>query len=131
MINQLFQSIPSRALLQELIACFGLTRLDDPISFTKFDMLRIDTIGKVTALKPRLMGCWLPCKQRLYWKYPMKLHNCITILRQVARLFEYNLNFHERSLTDRKIILYRLKPFTTVTTAIIAVTNEVRVIRLD
>lgn len=108
MINQLFKQVPDLEFLIKLLNCFGLHDLEDKTEFTKDNLVKINTIDKVNNLLPELVIYYLPCKYN-YFLRELTINKCITILKQVLRLFDYQIKKREHVINKIKIIYYFLK----------------------
>ncbi len=108
MINQLFKQVPDLEFLIKLLNCFGLQDLEDKTEFTKDNLVKINTIDKVNNLLPELVIYYLPCKYD-YFLRELTINKCITILKQVLRLFDYQIKKREHVINKIKIIYYFLK----------------------
>lgn len=108
MINQLFKQVPDLEFLIKLLNCFGLQDLEDKTEFTKDNLVKINTIDKVNNLLPELVIYYLPCKYN-YFLRELTINKCITILKQVLRLFDYQIKKREHVINKIKIIYYFLK----------------------
>tara|TARA_Y100000590_G_scaffold424989_1_gene532498 strand:+ start:121 stop:510 length:390 start_codon:yes stop_codon:yes gene_type:complete len=109
MINQLFRKMVTLDDLHKILSCFNLQGLNDARIFTKYDLLLYKTIEKMKVLLPMLHMYYLPCKAKLYL-HNLTIRKCITILRQVIRLYEYNLESNERYISKKKCVAYRMYP---------------------
>lgn len=105
--SQLFKEYPSKDLSLNIIQSFGLNDFDDDRSFTKDDIVRLNTIEKISALKSELMKCYLPCKQRTYLN-DLNTKNVITILRHVAKCYNYCIASTEKHVKKQKLIIYKI-----------------------
>jgi hypothetical protein len=108
-INQLFRQPIDEDLLVELLSCFDLKGLGDCTPFSRNDLLRHDTPRRLAELFPRLREHYIPCKGRIYL-VPHNLTKCITILKQVVRLWGYQVVSREQTVNKEKIIVYHLGP---------------------
>ena len=109
MINQLFKKmIPNDTLLQ-ILNCYNLKNLTDSKIFTRYDLILYDTISKLYEIRDILLNYYLPCKAYLYLDNitPKK---CITILRQVIRLYNYKLKKCEKYIVKKKTLAYQMIP---------------------
>jgi hypothetical protein len=109
MKHQLFRKIPDKDFLRSFILCYGITNLEDTREFTKFDLVVIDTIIKIHNLVPKLIEYYIPCKHKIYL-VDIDLNRCITILRQIIRLYEYELVKREHVQNKKKSIYYHIRP---------------------
>merc|ERR1711907_648959 len=105
--NQLFKNIPSRDVVYKVINCFGLSNLDDNRNFTRHDINKNDTISKLYQLKPILDEYYLPCKARTYLN-DITAKNCVTILRQLIRVYGYSVISREKYIKGDKFIIYQI-----------------------
>ncbi len=105
--NQLFKIIPDENIIQDILEAFGLTNLEDTRLFTKSHMIEINTVDKINELKDKLTEYYLPCKAK---KYLLNLDEkkCITILRQIVKLYHYKCIGLEKSIKGKKTMTYRL-----------------------
>lgn len=105
--NQLFKIIPDEKLLKEVLKAFGLDNLEDTRFFTKEHMKDINTVEKIQNLEDLLKSYYLPCKSR---KYILNITDkkCITILRQILKIFNYKCIAFEKSTKGIKTMHYRL-----------------------
>jgi len=105
MINQLFRQRPDHEFLIKFLNCFGLKNLNDTSEFTKENLVNYNIIDKINNLLPELVLLYLPCKH-IQFLINLNINKCITILKQILRLFEYKLNKREHVINKVKIISY-------------------------
>ena len=105
--NQLFKIIPDENIIQDILEAFGLTNLEDTRLFTKSHMKEIDTVDKINELKEKLTEYYLPCKAKKYLN-DLDEKKCITILRQIVKLYHYKCIGLEKSIKGNKTMTYRL-----------------------
>ena len=108
-LYQLFKSIPSPAFMTEFLSCFGLRGLDDSSEFSKFTLRERNTVDKIMDLLPEIVLYYIPCKAKKYLS-EIDEDRAITILRQLLRLYEYELSKKERVIQKKKVIFYSLQP---------------------
>ena len=108
MINQLFRKKPDIEFLIKLLNCFGLQNIEDKTEFTKDNLIKINTVNKINNLLPELINYYLPCKYNFFLKN-LTINKCITILKQILRLFDYQLKKREHVISKIKIIYYFLR----------------------
>lgn len=106
-INQLFRKQPSREHIQPILEMYGLSGLDDTKSFTKKELISIETVNNINQHKGLLEEIYLPCKAKIYLK-DLNEKKCITILRQLLRLFNYSLKSIEKYIQSEKMIEYTI-----------------------
>lgn len=109
MINQLFNKPISDDLLKKVLSCFSLSSLEDSRVFSKYDMELNNTIDCIYNIKDELKKVYIPCKAKIYLEN-ITIKRCITILRQIVKLYGYNVKSCERSITKKKYIAYQLVP---------------------
>lgn len=105
--NQLFKIIPDENIIQDILEAFGLTNLEDTRLFTKSHMKEINTVDKINELKEKLTEYYLPCKAKKYLN-DIDEKKCITILRQIVKLYHYKCIGLEKSIKGNKTMTYRL-----------------------
>tara|TARA_B100000780_G_scaffold278913_2_gene254337 strand:+ start:1867 stop:2256 length:390 start_codon:yes stop_codon:yes gene_type:complete len=108
MINQLFRQKPDLDFLIKILNSFGLNDLDDKTEFTKEKLIKINTIDKINNLLPELVIYYIPCKYNYFLKN-LTINKSITILKQILRLFDFQLKKREHVINKIKIIYYYLK----------------------
>ncbi len=108
-INQLFKTPIPEELLNSILKCFGYDDLDsnnnEERSFCKFDLDRLKTIERMSLLKDEISKYYLPCKSKIYLN-ELDEKKCITILRQILRLYNYTLTSKQRYIKQKKITFY-------------------------
>lgn len=104
---QLFTEVPGDEFLGRLLACYGLSGLQDSKEFCKEDLIDLGTINKLEELVPEMILYYLPCKSQIYLK-DITLKRSITILSQFLKLFEHKLSRKERIISKKKHIYYKL-----------------------
>lgn len=108
-INQLFKKKPQKELVEKVLNIFGLSNFDDTKNFTKKDLENIDTLNNILSIKDLLEEYYLPCKKKVYLDN-LTLKKCITILRQLVKLYDYTLKSNEKYIKGEKIIIYYIVP---------------------
>ena len=106
-INQLFKKKPSNDELNKILNLFNLTGVDDQKSFTKKDLQQFGTIKKITNNIETFNELYLPCKAKIYLE-DLTEKKCITVLRQILKLFKYNLKSTEKYFQGEKMIEYNI-----------------------
>ena len=87
---QLFQQMPDEKFLLKLLICYDITDINDNKEFSKCDLIDLQIINRIEDLIPELVLYYLPCKYEMFLNN-ITINKCITILRQVLRLFNYHL----------------------------------------
>ena len=106
-INQLFSRMIPEYILQMLLESFNLKSLHDQTEFTAKDLEKINTVDRFKIIIPLLQVYYLPCKFKIYL-VDLHVQKCLTVLRQVIRLYNVRLISTERYLKKRNIIVYSL-----------------------
>jgi hypothetical protein len=104
-IHQLFRQKVETGIVFRLLRCFGLECLEDKKMFSKYDLIKINTLQRLSVLRPELEPFYLPCKAKVYL-YDLTEKKCITVLKQVLRLHGYFLVSKERNINNKKVIFY-------------------------
>ena len=106
--NQLFKKMPPIDLFERLVKIYGLTDINDCRKFTKDHLTKNKTLEKIEGLREELEEYYLPCKTT---KYLLDLDEkkLITILRQIAKVFDYYVISNEKYLNSKKVLQYSLE----------------------
>ncbi len=105
---QLFQQIPNEDFVIRLLNCFGISNLNDKKEFSKYDLIDLSIIDKIEDLIPELVLYYLPCKYKMFLDN-ITTNKCITILRQILRLYNYQLKKREHVHNKKKSIYYHIE----------------------
>ena len=106
--NQLFRKIPSLDLFNRFIKIFGLTDINDSRKFTKNTLIINKTSEKFNDFLKELEEYYIPCKIDKYLKN-INEKKLITILRQIAKAFKYNVISNEKYINSKKVLQYSLE----------------------
>jgi hypothetical protein len=106
-INQLFKNRPSEEKVVTILEYFNLTGFEDTKSFTKKDLAVFETVKKINENIALLEELYLPCKAKIYLT-ELNEKKCVTILRQLLKLFKYNLKSTEKYIQGDKMIEYNI-----------------------
>ena len=104
---QLFQQVPDEEFMVKLLNCFGIIDFNDKKEFTKSNLEDLNIISKIEDLIPELVIYYLPCKYEMFLKH-FTINKCITILRQLLRLYNYKLKKREHVQNKKKSIYYHI-----------------------
>ena len=106
--NQLFKKLPPIDLFERLVKIYGLTDINDCRKFTKDHLTKNKTLEKIEGFREELEEYYLPCKTT---KYLLDLDEkkLITILRQIAKIFDYYVISNEKYLNSKKVLQYSLE----------------------
>ena len=106
-INQLFKNKPPQDKVITLLDFFNLSGLEDTKSFTKKDLYMFETVKKINENISLLEELYLPCKAKIYLT-ELNEKKCVTILRQLLKLYNYNLKSTEKYIQGDKMIEYNI-----------------------
>lgn len=95
MLNQLFQRAPTEKEFNKILECFNINNIDDTHSITYLSIKTYKTIDKLYNLLDMLLQLYLPCKYNFISNLNTK--RCLTILRQVIRLYDCKLTKYKVS----------------------------------
>jgi hypothetical protein len=104
-INQLFRKRPNQESVIPILEFFNLSGFDDQKTFTKKDLVQFETVKKINENVKILEDVYLPCKAKIYLSN-LNEKKSITILRQILKLFKYNLRSTEKYYQGEKMIEY-------------------------
>jgi hypothetical protein len=99
--NQLFRKVPSDEVLSKIVEAFGFRSLNDRRSFSRNDLLKLNTVEKVQEMKPIL---------EQYYLNELTEKNVVTILRQCLKTKGYTICSREKYLKGDKFIIYSICP---------------------
>tara|TARA_B100000767_G_C19698403_1_gene507262 strand:+ start:845 stop:1240 length:396 start_codon:yes stop_codon:yes gene_type:complete len=107
--NQLFKVSPNIQITEKILENFGIKGLDDNHSFTRENLIDLNTVDSINMMYDELIKYYLPCKGR---KYLVDLNEkkCITILRQFLKILNYTLMSKEKYINCKKILFYQVIP---------------------
>ncbi len=106
--NQLFKKLPPIDLFERLVKIYGLTDINDCRKFTKDHLTKNKTLEKIEGLREELEEYYLPCKTTKYLT-DLDEKKLITILRQIAKIFDYHVTSNEKYLNSKKVLQYSLE----------------------
>ena len=101
MKNQLFKVSPDIKITLQLLNLFGIQSIDDNHSFTKNNLVDLNTVNNVTEIVSDLEKYYLPCKAKKYLT-DLTEKKCITILRQFLKIHNHTLNSKEKYVQGKK-----------------------------
>jgi len=124
-INQLFISKPPIELVTKLINAFGIKNINDSSEFSYIDMNinrnsnlpGSEPISIISNLQKELSEYYIPCKRKIYFDMSGNAGNIdnieqskslITILRQLLKLYNYNLSSREGYVNGIKNMIYKI-----------------------
>ena len=109
MKNQLFKVSPDIKITLQLLNLFGIQSIDDNHSFTKNNLVDLNTVNNVTEIVSDLEKYYLPCKAKKYLT-DLTEKKCITILRQFLKIHNHTLNSKEKYVQGKKKLFYQVIP---------------------
>ena len=106
-LNKLFINKPSLELINKIIQKLGLKDINDTSEFSILDIERNNAIMNIKLFENDIKNCYIPCKRQ---KYVNAINNktIITILRQILKLHDYDLNSKEKFIKGTKYIIYKI-----------------------
>lgn len=107
MKNQLFTETPDLDFLNKFLNLYGINNLEDSVEFSKYELIDLNIVDKIEDLIPELVMYYLPCKYEMFLTN-MNVNKCLTILRQIIRLYNYELKKREHVQNKKKSIYYHL-----------------------
>lgn len=108
MKNQLFAQIPDLNFVNRFLTIYGLKYIEDTKEFTKNDLNSLDIVKNIDNFIPELVLYYLPCKYIIILSN-ITLNKTLTILRQIIKLYGYELKKREHVQNKKKIIYYHIK----------------------
>ena len=109
-INQLFKKKPSKELIIEILNIYGIEDFNDSKQFTRKDLEKLDLCNNFNSLSSKLKkNIILPCKFKIYLQN-INIKKSITLVRQLLKLYDYNVKSNEKYIKGEKIIVYQILP---------------------
>jgi hypothetical protein len=107
-IKQLYRAMVPNELFVRVYKCFGYEVLVEDYTFCKADLQRLETVNKMSEIRDELCQYYIPCKAKLYLT-SMNVSKCITILRQLLRLYNIALLSKQRYIRHKKTTFYSIR----------------------
>ena len=109
MKNQLFKVSPNIEITEKILENFGIKGVDDNHSFTRENLIDLNTVENINNMYDELIRYYIPCKAK---KYLVDLNEkkCITILRQFLKIQNHTLMSKEKYIQGKKILYYQVIP---------------------
>ena len=106
-INQLFKNKPNIEIVQQLCFLFNIDiyNLDKKHSFTKKELIDEKFETHFDTIVTLLDSYYLTCKKKIYLDN-ITIQKCITLLRQILKLYNYSLKSYEHYNNSKKYIIY-------------------------
>ena len=109
MKNQLFRVSPDIQFIEKLLNNFGIKDLTDNHSFTRLNLIDLNTVNQLNEMEEELRRYYIPCKAKLYLR-DLNEKRCITILRQFLKIHNYTLISKEKYVKGDKRLFYQVIP---------------------
>ena len=106
-INQLFLKKPPQELARKVLKHLGITSFRYKKEITIESMTKHNTLDKMQNEIETLREFYFPCKAKLFLEN-LNLKKCITITRQLLKLYDYDIISIERSVNNKKTLFYHL-----------------------
>lgn len=107
--EQLFKNIPSKEFVEDILKLFIPNGFQD--SYYQFSRKMItdkNVIEKINLLLPQLKEYYMNCKHKKYLEN-IDQKKCVTILRQLLRLYDYRVISMEKYHNGQKFLLYKIE----------------------
>lgn len=114
MKNQLFRKIPSREFVENYLKLFIPKGFDQYYQFYRHSISDKNILEKMKLpyFKNNFEKYYLPCKYKKYFP-DLDDKKCITILRQLLKVYGYNIVSKEKYVRGKKSLIYNImKNFT-------------------
>ena len=108
-INQLFKKKPSKEFIEEILLIYGLENFEDNKQFTRKDLENLNLCDNISNISHKFKDYYLPCKYKIYLQN-ISIKKSITLLRQLLKLYDYNVKSNEKYIKGEKIIVYQILP---------------------
>jgi hypothetical protein len=105
-MNQLFKIIPPKELVDGLLEQLGIVNFNENYKFSREDIENKNFINKL--LEVPFEDYYINCKYQKYFE-KVDEKKCITILRQLLRLYGYKIKSSEKFSNGHKFLLYQLE----------------------
>jgi len=108
-INQLFINKPPIDILFTVSLLFGIdiNNLEQKYTFTKQELVDMNFKENYEQIINLLDDYYLNCKKKIYL-HTISDKKCITILRQLLKLYNYSLKSYEKYSNSKKYIVYSI-----------------------
>ena len=110
MKDQLFRVKPDIPFINEFIQFYGLSNITDTNLFTKQNLVELKTVENITKVMNKLNEYYLPCKSKVFLT-AIDEKKCITILRQLLKIHNYNVSSKEKCIKGVKYNFYQIIPY--------------------
>jgi len=109
MVQQLFKAIPPVELVIEVLGFFGVVNFNESYKFSRVDIAKRYVIERM--LKVPFEDYYINCKYQKYFT-DMDEKKCITVLRQLLKIYDYKVISLEKFCTGKKHLTYHIAKIT-------------------
>ncbi len=107
--EQLFKNIPTKEFVEDVLKLFIPNGFQDSYyQFSRKMITEKNIIEKLNLLMPQLKNYYMNCKHKKYLEN-LDPKKCVTILRQLLRLYEYRVISMEKYHNGQKFLLYKIE----------------------
>ncbi len=107
--EQLFKNIPTKEFVEDVLKLFIPNGFQDSYyQFSRKMITEKNIIDKLNLLMPQLKNYYMNCKHKKYLEN-LDPKKCVTILRQLLRLYEYRVISIEKYHNGQKFLLYKIE----------------------
>lgn len=107
--EQLFKNIPPKEFVEDILKLFIPNGFQDSYyQFSRKMITEKNVIEKLNLLMPQLKEYYMNCKHKKYLEN-LDSKKCVTILRQLLRLYEYRVVSMEKYHNGQKFLLYKIE----------------------
>lgn len=107
--EQLFKNIPSKEFVEDVLKLFIPNGFQDSYyQFSRKMITEKNVIEKLNLLMPQLKEYYMNCKHKKYLEN-LDPKRCVTILRQLLRLYDYRVVSMEKYHNGQKFLLYKIE----------------------
>ena len=110
MKDQLFRVKPDIPFINEFIQFYGLSDITDTNLFEKQNLIEFKTVENINKVMKKLYEYDLPCKSKVFLS-SIDEKKCITILRQLLKIHNYNVTTKEKCIKGEKFNFYQIIPY--------------------
>ncbi len=107
--EQLFKNIPTKEFVEDVLKLFIPNGFQDSYyQFSRKMITEKNIIEKLNLLMPQLKNYYMNCKHKKYLEN-LDPKKCVTILRQLLRLYDYRVISIEKYHNGQKFLLYKIE----------------------
>ena len=108
--NQLFRVLPNDEFIENVLKLFVPKGYDEYYQFSRQSIVEKNIVKKlkIPYFNKIFKEIYLPCKYKLYIE-KLTTRKCVTILRQLLKIKDYNIIGTEKYINHKKILLYNIK----------------------